>query len=181
MPLSSEPVELGELAGTIAAEMVAAANAAEVALEVHAPAPAWALADPRAVARVMRIFLENALRHGAVPDTTVTIAVDVVDERARVRVTDAGPGVPEADRERIFGRFERGATTGSGFGLGLAIARGLARQMHGDVRVCPDAARSCFEAVLPACAAPSDGAMPSEEEPEQELAVATGAQSSGQS
>ena len=67
MPLSTEPIELGELAGTIAAEVVAAANAADVALEVRAPEPAWALADPRAVARVMRIFLENALRHGAAP------------------------------------------------------------------------------------------------------------------
>jgi signal transduction histidine kinase len=128
----------------------------------------------------MRIFLENALRHGAAPDTTVTIAVDVVDDRARVRVTDEGPGVPEADRERVFGRFERGATTGSGFGLGLAIARGLARQMHGDVHVCPDAEQSCFEALLPACAPPSDTAAPATEELE-ELAVATGAQSSGQS
>ena len=109
----------------------------------------------------------------------MTIAVDVADERARVRVTDEGPGVPEADRERVFGRFERGATTGSGFGLGLAIARGLARQMHGDVRICPDAQRSCFEAVLPACPAPSDAAEPAAEL--QELAVATGAQSSGQS
>jgi signal transduction histidine kinase len=106
------------------------------------------------VARVIRVFLDNALRHGAPPDSTVTLAIDAVGGRARVRVTDAGPGVPEADRERVFGRFERGATAGSGSGLGLAIARGLTRHMGGDVRVHPAAPGACFEATLPGCAAP---------------------------
>ena len=93
----------------------------------------WAACDPRATARVLRALLENALRHGAPPGSVVTIAVDATGDRARLRVIDAGPGVPEAERERIFGRFERGERAGAGFGLGLAIARGLARQMGGDV------------------------------------------------
>ncbi len=152
--LASEPVELGELAGTMAAEFVAAAGAAGVTLDVDAPEPVWALGDPRAVARVIRVFLDNALRHGAPPDSTVTLAIDAVGGRARVRVIDAGPGVPEADRERVFGRFERGATAGSGSGLGLAIARGLTRHMGGDVRVHPAAPGACFEATVPGCAAP---------------------------
>jgi signal transduction histidine kinase len=156
--LSAEPVELRELAGTISAEMVAAADAARVTLQLEAPAPVWAVGDPRAVARVLRVFLDNALRHGAPPGSTVTIALAADGARARVRVTDAGPGVPEADRERVFGRFERGATAGSGFGLGLAIARGLARQMGGDVRVRDAAAGACFEATLPACAPPAESA-----------------------
>jgi signal transduction histidine kinase len=158
VPLGSEPVELGELAGTMAAEVVAAADAAGVTVQVDAPEPVWAVGDPRAVARVMRVFLDNALRHGAPPGSVVTIAVAEAGARASVRVTDEGPGVPEADRERVFGRFERGAAAGSGFGLGLAIARGLARQMGGDVRVRGGAAGACFEATLPACAAPAGAA-----------------------
>jgi signal transduction histidine kinase len=199
VPLSAEPVELGELAGTIAGELVVGANAAGVALELEAPAPAWAQGDPRAIARVMRIFLENALRHGAPAGSTVTIAVDAADGHARVRVTDDGPGVPEADRERVFGRFERGATTGSGSGLGLAIARGLARQMGGEVRVDGTVRGACFEASLPACEAPTElgvdgaalvgtvaasgSALGSDGLPPQGdgAAVPAGAQSSGQS
>jgi signal transduction histidine kinase len=157
--LSSEPVELGELAGTMAAELVATADAAGVRLAVEAGEPAWALGDPRAVARVMRVFLDNALRHGAPPGSVVTIAVEAIGAHARVRVTDEGPGVPEADRERVFGRFERGAAAGSGFGLGLAIARGLARQMGGDVRVRGSGPGACFEATLPACGTPAGAAQ----------------------
>ena len=82
---------------------------------------------------MLRALLDNALRHGAPAGSVVTIAVDSAGDRARLRVSDAGAGVPEAERERIFGRFERGARAGAGFGLGLAIARGLARQMGGDV------------------------------------------------
>jgi signal transduction histidine kinase len=186
--LSADPVELGELSGTIAAEFVAAADVGDIVLEVDAPAPAWALGDPRAIARMMRILLENALRHGAPHGSTVTIAVEAAGGQAFVRVSDEGPGVPEADRERVFGRFERGVSTGSGFGLGLAIARGLARQMGGDVHARPaaraassdgaaDAPGACFEAWLPACAPPDLSAPEAGVEP---VALPAG-QSVGQS
>jgi signal transduction histidine kinase len=157
--LATEPVELRELAGTIAAEVATAAHAAGVSVELDAPAAVWAASDPRATARVLRALLENALRHGAPPGSVVTIAVDATGECARLRVTDAGAGVPEAERERIFGRFERGAQAGAGFGLGLAIARGLARQMGGDVRAPAVESGACFEARLPACAAPPGAAQ----------------------
>ena len=66
-PLASEPVELGELAGTLAAEIAPAAHAADVTVELVAPHAVWATCDPRATARVLRALLENALRHGAPP------------------------------------------------------------------------------------------------------------------
>ncbi len=158
-PLASEPVELGELAGTLASEIAPAAHAVDVAVELDAPEAVWAMCDPRATARVLRALLENALRHGAPPGTVVTIAVDATPEGARLRVIDAGPGVPEAERERIFGRFERGGRAGAGFGLGLAIARGLVRQMGGEVSATPVQSGACFEALLPACAAPVGAAQ----------------------
>jgi signal transduction histidine kinase len=158
-PLAPEPVELGELAGTLAAEIAGPAHAVDVSVELDAPEPVWAACDPRATARVLRALLENALRHGAPPGSVVTIAVDAAGERARLRVSDAGAGVPEAERERIFGRFERGARAGAGFGLGLAIARGLARQMGGDVSAPAVESGACFEATLPSCAAPAGTAQ----------------------
>ena len=102
-----EPVDLAELAGTIAAEIAPRARTAPAHLELDAPEPVWALGDPRAIARILRALLDNALRYGAPP-----AAGDDRRRRTRrarrLRVSDAGPGVPEAERERIFGRFERG-------------------------------------------------------------------------
>jgi len=85
--------------------------------------------------------------------------LDATGEHARLRVIDDGPGVPDAERERIFGRFERGGQAGAGFGLGLAIARGLARQMGGDVNAPAVPSGACFEVTLAACAAPVGAAQ----------------------
>jgi signal transduction histidine kinase len=172
-PLASEPVDLRELSGTVAGEVASAALAGGVELRVDAPAPVWATGDPRAVARLLRILLDNAVRHGAPAGTEVTTAVDRADDRVRLRVSDEGPGVPEADRERIFGRFERGPTTAAGFGLGLALARGLARQMGGEVRALPVPRGACFEVTLPRCPTPSvDGPVVDRLVGVHELAVA---------
>ena len=74
---------------------------------------------------------------------------------ALVQVTDTGPGVPPADRERIFDRLVRlddsRAADGGGSGLGLAIARGIARAHGGDLR-CVEPPQRCgaaFELRIP--------------------------------
>jgi signal transduction histidine kinase len=67
------------------------------------------------------------------------VSVDVVAEQAtkRLRLTigDEGPGIPEADRGRLFGRFERGGSRegDEGSGLGLYVSRELCRAMDGDL------------------------------------------------
>jgi signal transduction histidine kinase len=146
-PLAAEPVDLAELAETIAAENEARAHAAGITLEVRS-SPSWVLADPRAIARILRALLDNALRYGG---DHATIEVD--GPAARVR--DNGPGISEAERERVFGRFERGTSVGAvpGFGLGLPLARGLARRLGGDVRV-EDGDGGRLLLTLPACPAP---------------------------
>jgi PAS domain S-box-containing protein len=73
---------------------------------------------------------DNAVRHAA---TAVVVAVGVDDEQVTVRVSDDGPGVPVDARERVFERFVSLDGKG-GSGLGLPIARGLARAMGGDLR-----------------------------------------------
>ena len=154
VPLRSELVELRELLRAVAAEFAGRADANAVAIAVDAADSCWAVADPGAGAQVVRILADNALRH-APPGTTVHLEADVDDAGTCVVVSDEGPGVPAADRERIFERFERGTseTAGGGFGLGLAIGRELARRMGGDLLL--DASRGGARFVLRLPAAPS--------------------------
>jgi len=80
--------------------------------------------DARLLRRMIRNLLENAKRHGAAP---VTLTV----KNRELSVCDAGSGVPEAERERVFEPFYRGAR---GSGLGLSIVRQVARRHGGEVR-----------------------------------------------
>jgi two-component system sensor histidine kinase KdpD len=89
-----------------------------------------ALADPGLLERVVENLVSNALRHapGAVGVTAVRVG-----DRIEVAVTDRGPGIRPADRDRLFAPFQRlgDAPSGQGVGLGLAVARGLAEAMGG--------------------------------------------------
>lgn len=92
-------------------------------------------ADPTRLAQILSNVIDNARRHTPAGGT---IVVDVgADENAELTVTDSGPGIPEAERENIFERLvrldaARDADRG-GAGLGLPIARALARAHHGDL------------------------------------------------
>jgi signal transduction histidine kinase len=106
--------------------------------------------DPRLLRRLVRNLLENAQRHGAGSPVEVTLSSDA--GKALLRVCDRGPGVPEAERERIFEPFYRPAGTrepDGGAGLGLALVRQIARRHGGDAHCTPRAGGgSCFEATL---------------------------------
>jgi signal transduction histidine kinase len=131
--LRSEPLELGELCRAVAAEFELTAGERRAQLSVHRSAqPCWALADPGAVARIVRILLDNALRV-APAGSSVEVEVSSYGDWGQLSVRDHGPGVPPAERKLIFERFQRGSTTGGrgGFGLGLAIGRELAARMGG--------------------------------------------------
>ncbi len=149
--LREEPVELGELCRAVAAEFELRAEERTVDLEVPAPpGPCWGRGDPSAVARVVRILLDNALRH-APGSSTVRVLPAYHGANATVTVDDDGPGVVPEDRERIFERFERGSAPSGegGFGLGLAIGRELARKMGGELRFAETEAGGRFVLELP--------------------------------
>jgi two-component system sensor histidine kinase KdpD len=82
--------------------------------------------DPLQVDQVFTNVLENALRY-APPDSEVQVSVAAFRDVVRVRVVDQGPGIPAADRERVFEAFVRGDRTSErpGSGLGLAIAQAI--------------------------------------------------------
>ncbi|MET7279845.1 HAMP domain-containing sensor histidine kinase [Kribbella sp. NPDC005582] len=94
------------------------------------------LGNKTRLARVLANLLDNAERHA---DHEIRVVVRAIDGQAVIQVQDDGPGVPEADRERIFERFVRLDDARSrdegGAGLGLAIARDLAQAHNGTLTV----------------------------------------------
>jgi signal transduction histidine kinase len=100
-------------------------------VSVHGDDGVRALASRGTVGQVLDVLLDNALRHGA---GSVTIYVAHDARFATLTVEDHGPGIPEDATERIF---ERGATRtdGTGIGIGLHLARALARADGGSLRV----------------------------------------------
>ena len=92
-----------------------------------------ALVDPGLLERVLANLLANALRHSDV----VTVTGEEAGRRVTLRVADQGPGVPVADRTRMFEPFQRLGDTpaGDGVGLGLAVARGLTEAQGGSLIV----------------------------------------------
>jgi signal transduction histidine kinase len=99
-------------------------------------APARVVGDRSALARVVRNLVDNAARHAA-GRVHLASGTDGVD--AWMEISDDGPGVPEADRSRVFERFVRlddaRARDAGGSGLGLAIVRQLVRAAGGHVRI----------------------------------------------
>ena len=157
VPLRAEPVELGEVVRAVAAEFELRARERSTTIEVVLPeASSWGNGDPDAVARVVRILLDNALRYGP-RGAPVRIEAHAGSETAVITVADVGPGIPAEERDRIFERFHRGASAGSagGFGLGLAIGRELARRMGGELAI-EDAPGTRFALTLRTARSPAD-------------------------
>ena len=121
------PVALDEV---IAAAVLAVPGAREaVTLDVPEDLP-LVRADPGLLERVVANLLENAVRHGG--GSPVEVSATAGDISARIKIVDHGPGIPDAERERLFQPFQRIAGgTPQGAGLGLTVARGFTEAMDG--------------------------------------------------
>jgi len=129
-PISQQDVDLVDLCASVVALHEGMAHTRSVSLELGASAPVHLACDPRKVRQILINLLQNALEASA-PGTTVELRVRSHGALARVEVSDRGPGVAPEARARLF---EPGSTTKErGTGLGLALARGLARQHHGEL------------------------------------------------
>jgi two-component system, OmpR family, sensor histidine kinase KdpD len=108
-----------------------------------------AVADAMRLRRVVEELVTNAAGSGA---TRVNVSSTVADGEVELAVADDGPGVPQAVEERLFGRFVRGTTgDGLGWGLGLAVARGLTEAQGGRITYAPNQpAGARFVVTLPA-------------------------------
>jgi signal transduction histidine kinase len=129
----------------------AIAHAAVSTPDVHtvvrvSPPSLVAVADPARLRQVVVNLVDNAIRHSPAGGR---VSVDATAPRLgvlRLEVGDEGPGIPAAERERVFQRFTQGATSAGGTGLGLAIAR-WAVELHGGAIEVMDTATGCRIAV----------------------------------
>jgi two-component system, OmpR family, phosphate regulon sensor histidine kinase PhoR len=94
--------------------------------------PLGAQADPEKLRQVLAHLLDNALRYSP-EGGTVTVAARQREGAIEVRIADEGIGIPAADRERLFRKFESRRETGGGIGLGLFLAKGLVTAMGGRI------------------------------------------------
>jgi signal transduction histidine kinase len=133
LSLDLEVIDLAQLLGDVVAEArVIAANTGRrvgFASSVQ-PQEATAVADRERLTQVVLNLLDNAARHSPA-DAEVSIRATVDGDGLCLDVRDHGPGIPPAERYRVFERFTRGEPAdGGGTGLGLAIARWVV-DLHG--------------------------------------------------
>lgn len=150
--LPLEEVDLAELGREAAALVAHAAEERGVTVAWDGAAPR-VLGRPHDLVRLIRNLLENAIRHSP-RGGRVALTAREVGERVELAVRDEGPGVPETAREQIFEAFYRGpderAAGGGGAGLGLTIARELARAHGGELALRrTEGPGACFVLTLP--------------------------------
>ncbi|MGH9152849.1 MAG: HAMP domain-containing sensor histidine kinase [Acidimicrobiales bacterium] len=112
--------------------------------------------DARDLERAVANLLDNAVRHAA---AAVTVTLVEREPGATLTIADDGPGIPGAERERVFERFARlddARGAGGGTGLGLAIAREIARRHGGDITVSDNGRPgACMVMTVPTAPAPA--------------------------
>jgi signal transduction histidine kinase len=135
--LQGEPVDLGAASRAAAErwEAAAEANGQEVVVRTNGAVRVWASA--RDVDDILDNLLENAIQYSG-SGAEVAVEAGRRDSAVLLSVADDGPGIPEAERQRVFERFYRGVTgrsSASGTGLGLAIVAELVRRWEGEIRL----------------------------------------------
>jgi two-component system OmpR family sensor kinase len=146
--LHTEPVDLAELTRSVVGEFHPrlAEHGTDLVLNVPDEGPS-ACCDRERVAQIMRILLDNALRH--TPEgTDVTVSATRYNGAAELTVADTGPGLPAGARGKVFERFFTGDAA-RGAGLGLAIARELAERMEGRLVLSTERGSTAFTLELP--------------------------------
>jgi signal transduction histidine kinase len=140
------PIDLDEI---VLAETRRARGHTAAAIDTRSVSGAQIEGNADQVARVVRNLLDNAARFAV---STITVTLTETDATAVLTVADDGPGVPVAERERIFERFAREGPdrgrSGGGTGLGLAISREIVTA-HGGTIVLDPGPGTCFTVRLP--------------------------------
>jgi signal transduction histidine kinase len=142
--LRKEPVDLRELASDALQTTEPLLRDKQQRITSSAPsAPVMVLADALRIEQIITNILTNASKFSPTA-TDIIVRVYTDNERAYVSIRDQGPGIPESMQEKVFDIFVQGRQhdvrmhSGGGFGIGLSLARSLARLHGGDVIVRSD-------------------------------------------
>ncbi|KHK03438.1 c-type heme family protein [Desulfovibrio sp. TomC] len=152
-PANPGPCDLGALIASLARIFAVQSQARRVSLSVSVPGDLpLAKADATALEQVLSNLLLNALDAVAPGTGRITLAAALSGDCQHLILTvaDNGPGIPPADLPHIFDPFFTTKDAGRGSGLGLAVAYGLMREMHGTIEVANDGG-AVFTLALPAC------------------------------
>lgn len=142
-PGAGQAVEFDE----IVHRLVDALGGSTLAIEASLPPDLPAVAVPaEAIETVLTVLLENSRLVGA---TRAWVSATADAAAVTLTVSDDGPGVAEADRDRLFEPFFTSRRAAGGTGLGLPIARSLLAASHGRITLAPSAAGARFEVTLP--------------------------------
>jgi len=152
-------VDLNEVAADVANDFRAASRTAGHRIEfVPAAGPLVTVTDPARVRQVLENLLSNAIKYTPSPGH-ITVRVRRAPEAgapapgtwAVIMVSDTGPGIPPEKRETVFEEYARLQQTrpAKGHGLGLAIARGIARRLGGDLTIADSQPGATFVLWLP--------------------------------
>jgi two-component system sensor histidine kinase TctE len=139
MAQSRTRFDLQRLAREVTAEQVPRAIAAGIDLgtdDTESPdgvdKPLQVLGNAMLIREALVNLVDNAIRYAG-RGASITVSAHSEGDDAVITVEDTGPGVPEADHERVFQRFVRATHEGNGCGLGLAIVKEIVERSRGTV------------------------------------------------
>jgi signal transduction histidine kinase len=148
--LEEDHVDLADLAEMVAGEFAPVVHRGQADIELRiADGGVEVTCDRERVAQIIRILVDNAIRHTPA-GTHVTISASRRNGTAKVTVADTGPGLESGAATQVFDRFFTGDSQNGGAGLGLAIAKELAQHMDGEIRLNSRPGRTAFTLSLPA-------------------------------
>jgi signal transduction histidine kinase/CheY-like chemotaxis protein len=174
LDIRPEPIDVAALVADVAELLAAKAyrKGIDIGVDVDPAVPASVAVDPTRLRQVLVNLVGNAVKFTETGGVTISVAVERRSPAGRARlafaVADTGPGIPDADAERLFGEFEQADSAltrrHGGTGLGLAISRRLVAAMGGVLAVEPrDGGGSVFrftvDSEIVAGAAPDAAAL----------------------
>jgi histidine kinase len=134
-PLEAQPLDLAELARDVAASLQVQADAKEIQLTVVDLPAMGIVADRDRIAQVITNIVGNAIAYTE-PGGTVELTGRRDHDEATIEIRDTGRGLTEEQQQAVFDRFYRADHSGAGgSGIGLTIARAIARSHGGDITV----------------------------------------------
>jgi PAS domain S-box-containing protein len=148
--LKPEQLDLSQELATLVDNLQGMAAAAHCELTLRTSGAILGFWDRLRLEQVVMNLVANALKYGAGAPVTVSAAVE--GGQAVIQVMDGGPGIPEADLGRIFGRFERAASIQNygGLGLGLYVSDQIVRSLGGTIEALNRSeGGACFTVRLP--------------------------------